>query len=175
MMVLQTERLISRKLRMDDAQAIFETYATDPLAARFMTWRVHRDVTETESFLATVLPLMEQGARQILALFETTQPDRLIGLFEARFDAHRMDVGYVLGRRYWGRGLMTEALSAAVAWARTTSRFRRVWAVRDVENHASGRVMQKAGLEFEGILRRWLVHPNIEDAPRDCACHAATW
>jgi RimJ/RimL family protein N-acetyltransferase len=70
---------------------------------------------------------------------------------------------------------MTGAVSAAVAWARTTSRIRRVWAVRDVENHASGRVMQKAGLEFEGILRRWLVHPNIEDAPRDCACHAATW
>ena len=80
MMVLQTERLISRKLRMDDAQAIFDAYATDPLVARFMTWRVHRDVTETESFLATVLPLMEQGERQTLALFETTQPDRLVGL-----------------------------------------------------------------------------------------------
>jgi RimJ/RimL family protein N-acetyltransferase len=55
MMVLRTERLISRKLRMDDAQAIFEAYATDPLVARFMTWRVHRGVQETESFVTAPL------------------------------------------------------------------------------------------------------------------------
>jgi hypothetical protein len=56
MMLLLTERLISRKLRMDDAQAIFDAYATDPLATRFMTWRgVNRDVKETESFVTKVL------------------------------------------------------------------------------------------------------------------------
>jgi RimJ/RimL family protein N-acetyltransferase len=70
---------------------------------------------------------------------------------------------------------MTEALSAAVAWARTMPRIRRVWAVCDVDNRASARVMEKAGLVFEGVLRRWAVHPNISPVPRDCTCYAATW
>jgi ribosomal-protein-alanine N-acetyltransferase len=86
-----------------------------------------------------------------------------------------MDVGYVLCRQYWGRGLMTEVLSAAVTWARATSRFCRVWAVCDVENRASARAMETAGLTCAGTLHRWIVHPNIDAAPRDCARYAATW
>ncbi|MGA8195286.1 MAG: GNAT family protein [Acetobacteraceae bacterium] len=70
---------------------------------------------------------------------------------------------------------VTEALSAAVAWARTTQRLHRLWAVCDVDNRASARVMEKSGLVFEGVLRRWAIHPNIADVPRDCACYAATW
>jgi [ribosomal protein S5]-alanine N-acetyltransferase len=119
--------------------------------------------------------LMAQGNRRVLALAEQTAPDKLIGVFDARFDQHRMEVGYVLGRAYWGRGLMTEALSAAVAWARTTPHLHRLWAVCDVDNPASARVMEKSGLVFEGVLRRWAMHPNISDVPRDCACYAATW
>jgi ribosomal-protein-alanine N-acetyltransferase len=175
MMVLQTARLTSRPIEITDAQAVFAAYASDPMVARYMTWRVHDDVSGAERYLAAMVPLMAQDGRQVLVLLERSDPARLIGVFEARFDAHRMNVGYVLGRPYWGRGLMTEALSAAVAWARATPSLRRVWAVCDVDNRASARVMEKSGLLFEGVLRRWVVHPNIDDAPRDCACYAATW
>ncbi|MBV8911854.1 MAG: GNAT family N-acetyltransferase, partial [Acetobacteraceae bacterium] len=47
-----------------------------------------------------------------------------------------------------------------------------IGAVCDVENRASARVMEKAGLEREAILRRWLVHPNLGEAPRDCFSYA---
>jgi [ribosomal protein S5]-alanine N-acetyltransferase len=175
MIELQTARLTSRPVSIADAPAIFSAYGADPLVARYMTWQVNRDVSDVERFLAAMAPLMAQGNRQVLALAERADRDRLIGVFEARFEAHRMDVGYVLGRTHWGRGLMTEALSAVVALARATSRIRRVWAVCDVDNHASARVMEKAGLVFEGVLRRWAMHPNIADVPRDCSCYAATW
>jgi [ribosomal protein S5]-alanine N-acetyltransferase len=175
MIALHTARLTSRPVGIADAAAIFSAYGADPLVARYMTWRVHSDMSDVERYLATMEPFVAQGRRQVLALAERADPDRLIGTFEARFEAHRMDVGYVLGRIYWGRGLMTEALSAAVAWARTTPRIRRVWAVCDIDNRASARVMEKAGLVFEGVLRRWAMHPNIADVPRDCACYAATW
>ena len=175
MITLETARLTSRPIETTDAPAVFAAYASDPLVAHYMTWRPHAGVADTERFLAAMEPLIAQGSRRLLALAERAEPAKLIVVFEARFDAHRMDVGYVLGRPYWGRGLMTEALSAAVAWARTTPRFRRVWAVCDVDNRASARVMEKAGLGFEGVLHRWIVHPNIDDAPRDCACYAATW
>jgi len=45
-------------------------------------------------------------------------------------------------------------------------------AVCDVENIASARVMEKAGLSREGVLRRWLVHPNLGPEPRDCYGYA---
>ena len=50
--------------------------------------------------------------------------------------------------------------------------FWRIGAVCDVENRASARVMEKAGLEREGILRRWIIHPNVGFEPRDCFSYA---
>jgi ribosomal-protein-alanine N-acetyltransferase len=175
MIGLQTARLTSRPVGIADAPAIFAAYGADPVVARYMTWRVNRDVSDVERYLASMAPLMASGGRQVLALAERSDPDRLIGTFEARFEAHRMDVGYVLARMHWGRGLMTEALTAAVAWAHAAPGIHRVWAVCDIGNRASARVMEKSGLAFEGVLRRWAVHPNIADLPRDCACYAATW
>jgi [ribosomal protein S5]-alanine N-acetyltransferase len=175
MIALHTARLTSRPVRIADAAALFAAYASDGSVARYLTWRVHRDEAETERYLAAMEKLMAQGNRRVLALAEHAAPDRPIGVFDARFDAHRMEVGFVLARAHWGRGLMTEALSAAVAWARTTPHLHRLWAACDVDNRASARVMEKAGLAFEGVLRRWAMHPNIADVPRDCACYAATW
>ena len=48
----------------------------------------------------------------------------------------------------------------------------RVWAVCDVENRGSARVLEKVGMQREAILRKWLVHPNISPIPRDCYCYA---
>ena len=175
MIALQTARLTSRPVCTADAAALFSAYASDRLVATYLTWRAHCVVAETEHYLAAMQALMAHDNRRVLALAEAGAPDKPIGVFDARFDQHRMEVGYVLGRAYWGRGLMTEALSAAVAWARTTQRLHRLWAVCDVDNRASARVMEKSGLVFEGVLRRWAMHPNIADVPRDCACYAATW
>jgi [ribosomal protein S5]-alanine N-acetyltransferase len=69
---------------------------------------------------------------------------------------------------------MTEVLSLAARWAMRQTDIWRIGAVCDVENRASARVMEKAGFAREGILRRWLVHPNISDEPRDCYSYALT-
>ncbi len=81
-------------------------------------------------------------------------------------------MGYVLARAYWNRGYMTEAVREVTEWALTQPSILRVWAVCDVENAASVRVLKKAGFQQEGILRRWLIHPDISDEPRDCYCYA---
>lgn len=64
-----------------------------------------------------------------------------------------LEVGYSLSRSYWGKGLMTEALSAVLSFAFTDMKVHRVWAVHETSNPASGRVMQKCGMQFEGIER----------------------
>ena len=67
---------------------------------------------------------------------------------------------------------MTEALLEVVDWAMRQDSIWRIGAVCDIENPASARVMEKAGLRREGILRRWIIHPNIGSEPRDCFSYA---
>jgi [ribosomal protein S5]-alanine N-acetyltransferase len=69
---------------------------------------------------------------------------------------------------------MTEVLTEVVNWALNQPGTFRIGAVCDVENIGSARVMEKAGLFREGVLRRWLMHPNISDEPRDCFIYART-
>jgi RimJ/RimL family protein N-acetyltransferase len=81
---------------------------------------------------------------------------------------HAAEIGYVLTRRYWGRGYVTEAAKAVVDWAGSLDSIFRVWAICDLENIGSARVLEKVGMERDGIVRRWIMHPNVSAEPRDC-------
>jgi RimJ/RimL family protein N-acetyltransferase len=69
---------------------------------------------------------------------------------------------------------MSEALTAITQWAFTQPAIFRVWAVCDLENEASAHLLERNGFHQEGILRKWSVHPNLSDVPRDCFCYAKT-
>lgn len=93
-------------------------------------------------------------------------------MIEMRLDSFRADFGYGIARQYWGNGYTTEAVKVIIGWALKQPNIYRVWAICDVENLASARVLEKAGLQKEGILRRFANHPNISDEPRDCYCYS---
>ncbi len=170
---LETARLILRPIALGDARAIFAGYAQDPVVVRFVMWRPHQALADTEAYIADCLAAPTDESRTY-ALIGRAE-GQLQGSFALRRQAlHRLDCGYVLARPYWGRGLMTEALSEVARWAMCRDNIWRIGAVCDVENPASARVMEKAGLKREGILRRWLVHPNISPEPRDCFSYALT-
>jgi RimJ/RimL family protein N-acetyltransferase len=82
--------------------------------------------------------------------------------------------GYVLARAYWGNGYTSEALDTLREQVLSIEGIYRFYAFCDVENKASARVMEKAGLQKEGLLRRFFIHPNISNEPRDCYVYAAT-
>ena len=84
----------------------------------------------------------------------------------------KIEVGYALARPYWGKGYMTEIMRTVIDWALTQPDIFRVQAFCDVENIASARVMEKAGMAREGLLRRYVVHPNISAEPRDAYLYA---
>jgi RimJ/RimL family protein N-acetyltransferase len=63
------------------------------------------------------------------------------------------EIGYWLGRPYWGRGLATEAAAGALAWARTAWRRRVVVSGHFADNPASGRVLEKAGFLYTGEIQ----------------------
>lgn len=170
---LETARLILRPVARGDARAIFTGYAQDPEVVRFLIWRPHHALADTDSYIADCLSTPADKSRSYALI--AREGGQLLGNFALRRpNLHRLDFGYVLARQYWGRGLMTEVLSLAARWAMRQGDIWRISAVCDVENPASARVMEKAGLEREGILRRWLVHPNISAEPRDCFSYALT-
>jgi [ribosomal protein S5]-alanine N-acetyltransferase len=164
--LLETERLILAKPRLGDAEEIYRNYARDPDVTRYVMWKPHVSVEETIIFINLCINNWEKGNHLTWCIREK-EKGGLIGMIHLIMDAARADFGYVLMKSRWGRGLMTEALKRVVEFAFTHDTIYRVWGVCDVDNAASARVMEKAGLAREGVLRKFSVHPNISDVPRD--------
>ncbi len=164
---IETERLLLRRNIAGDAEAIFREYAQDAEVTRFLPWKPHKDITETQAFMQRCREVWDAGQAFPFAIVRK-EDGPLMGMIELRVDGHRADIGYVLAKRHWGNGYVTEAARAVVQWAASQPGIRRVWAYCDVENRASQRVMEKAGMEREGVIRRWATVPNVDDAPHDC-------
>lgn len=169
--LIETERLVLRVPRPSDARAIFDGYAQDSEVTRYVVWRPHKDVRETEQFLAGCMAAREAGARFPWAI-TLKGGGELVGMIEIRVNGFKADVGYVLARAWWGKGLTTEALRPVVGWAMAQPDIYRVWALCDAANAASARVLEKAGMKLEGVLRRNVLHPNVSREPRDSCCYA---
>ena len=170
---IETPRLVLRPPAVADAEAIYTEYASDPLVTHFLTWPPHASLEETREFLDRLLTNPnEPGVDHRWAIEPREERGRAVGMIGVRLQPPRADLGYVLGRRFWGRGLMTEAVRAVADWALSQPELHRVWAVCDVDNPASARVMEKAGMQYEGRLRRWSLHPNVSAVPRDCLCYS---
>jgi [ribosomal protein S5]-alanine N-acetyltransferase len=154
---------------MTDARPIYDGYAHDPVVSRYLIWRPHHSVEQTEAYVKACL------AATTYRTYALVQPadGAVIGAFDLRQTSPTcLGCGYVLARALWGRGLMTEALTEVADWALRQPSIWRTGDVCDVENVASARVMERAGLKCEGILRRWAVHPNLDEVPRDCFSYA---
>lgn len=171
-----TDRLRLRVPRLDDARAAFDTWCCDPEVTRYLTWTPHASVEDTRAFLARAIESWDRGTGHLPWIIEKKEgaPIGTIGVtLEGSPEPRRATFGYCLGVAFWGRGLATEAARAVVTATLAIPSVRRVWTVCDVENAASARVLEKCGMEHEGVLRRWAMHPNRSPEPRDCRCYAA--
>lgn len=165
-----TLRLLLRPPRLSDAQSIFSNYAKDLETTRYLIWRPHKKIHETEEFLTRVAVW---GADDDFSWAVTLKDSgELIGMVGLRINEFKADLGYVLGRQWWGRGYATEAVQSIVDWALSQPGIYRVWAMCDVDNLASARVLEKVGMSREGVLRRSTMHPNVSEEPRDSYCYA---
>jgi len=168
---LETSRLVLRPPSIDDAEAIFVSYAQDPEVSRYTSWAPHRRLDDTRAFLRVCENGWERGS--VFSWAITRRDDgRLIGMTDIRLDGHRGEIGYVLARAAWGHGYATEAARAVADWGRARPDLHRVWAVCDLENKASVRVLEKVGMAREACLRAWATMPAFS-APRDVWCYGS--
>lgn len=168
---VETSRLRLRKPRPNDAEDIFRKYAQDPIVSKYAVWSPHENIKETRDFVHRCIQSWEDKTA-FPWVIELKSNCELIGMIELRMEKHRADMGYVIAGPYWGNGYATEALKSIIDLALSQANIFRVWAVCDIENKASARVMEKAGMQKEGIFRRYIVHPNISEEPRDCFCYS---
>ena len=165
--LLRTPRLLLRKPRPDDAPLMFAAYARDPAVTRYLIWQPHPDISETHRVIEHFLTQWSAGTAFTWLLFERAT-NELVGSIGARTKEDGFDLGYLLAQRWWGQGLMQEAIQAVTEWAFTVPWVSRVSAACDVENRGSARVLEKSGFRRERLEERYSVHPNISAEPRDC-------
>ena len=163
---LETERLLLRKMRLDDARAMF-AYASDPEVTRYVLFETHRSIEDSRAFLRYAEEGYERGdfGGWGVVLKDSGAFVGTCGVDYGYAPEHaRAELGYVLSREHWGKGLIPEAVRAVIRFGFGRMELNRIQARCMAENTASARVMEKAGMTYEGTLRE---HELIKGAYRD--------
>jgi len=153
---LETKRLVLRRFNKNDAAAAFHSWTGDSDILKYMRWKPHKNKNETRSIISRWIikyykPTFYQWAIEIK---ETKELIGTITLFVINEYDLCGDVGYCIGKKYWGKGIATEALNAVLKLAFMDVGFNRIETYHSISNPASGRVMEKCGMKFEGIARQ---------------------
>lgn len=165
MPVLETDRLVLRKLTRDDAADLFE-YASVPEVSKFLPWDTHETEQHTKDFIETSIEYYESGQLAPWGIALKSN-DKLIGTIEfVRWlpNHFRAEIAFVLSNRFWGRGLTLEATKRVVRFGFEKMELQKIEAQARIENVQSQRVLQKLGMRFEGVLRNhWWIKDQFRD------------
>lgn len=156
--VIETDRLILRRFNISDAQDIFDNWASNHQATKYLTWPPHERVEDTRALLQDWVTAYDQLNQYRWGITLRNQPEQVIGdisVVGTNELRKECEIGYVLSPNYWGQGIMTEALKAVTTYLLTEVQFNRLQALHNVANVGSGKVMKKAGLRYEGTHRQY--------------------
>lgn len=153
---LETEQLVLRKLGMEDAEDMLE-YGRDPEIAYRGLWPPLQSLEESRADIAEVLEGYATGSNITWAIEHRADGKMIgrIGLGPYSRMNRRAEIGYAMNRSYWGQGLATEAVRAVVGFAFRELGLNRVQAIVLPDNAGSIRVLEKAGMQREGLLRKY--------------------
>ena len=135
---------------------MYKNWASDPEVTKFLTWPTHPSVEVSRKINASWVASYEKPDYYQWAIVpkELGEPIGSIAVVEPNEKAESMEVGYALSRKYWGQGIMTEAFTAVIRYLFEEVGILRVSSRHDPNNPASGKVMQKCGLKYEGTPRQ---------------------
>ena len=147
---LETDRLILRKIDIDDIDCIFNCWMQDEDVSKYMYWKASNDINETKKFVEFELNNLENDKwnRWIIVLKSTKE---VVGTCLIYFneEENNWDISYNLGKKYWGNGYTTEAMKEVMQFALKVLNIKECIAIHAVENPASGKIIQKLGFKYE--------------------------
>ncbi len=168
---IETDRLILRRLELSEAQAMFDHWLSDARIADNRINPPHKSVSQT-------IERLEKIVNQYSSLefcywgIELKDSGELIGeidLYDFDHSTGNCEVSYSIGYKWWNHGYGTEALRAAVEFGFKYMNVHKISAAHNTDNPASGRIMRKAGMEQEGVIRHMI--RNYKDQYKDCAVY----
>ena len=148
---IETERLLLRNYKREDALSMFENYCSDVEVTKYVTWYPHPHVEYTQEYLdKKVLPQNENPNCMDLAITLKSHSNNVIGNIAAwQIKENVVELGYVISRDYQGKGYMSEAVRAIVQYIFTQTPILEIIAFYELENPASGVVLQKCGFIYQ--------------------------
>jgi [ribosomal protein S5]-alanine N-acetyltransferase len=170
---LATPRLLLKPFELRHADELFP-HTSDPDLTRFMSWDPHKDVEETRAFIAKMIEARAAKTDVVWAIEHDGVAIGTLGLHgitwqRAAWRVDRAEIGYWIGKPFWGQGLMTEAARAAVGWAFETLGLHKLTIGCIEDNVASKRIIEKLGFRFLGVQEddvwrfgRWWNHLRFE-------------
>jgi len=148
--ILQTERLLLRPLKLEDAEHIFKSWSSDPETVKYMQWDVHTSINDTERWLSAEEEAIESDENYTWG-FELKNTRSLIGSGGICYNTlyNMFEIGYIIMRQYWGQGITSEAVKRIIAFAKEELGLKMLYAKHAKDNPASGRVLQKQGFVYQ--------------------------
>lgn len=152
---LESDRLILRRYRIEDAEDMFRNWAQSEAVTRFLTWEPYTSVDDVRGYIGWIVGgYADDKYNWMIEYKPTHEAIGTIDVIHIREDIASCEIGYCMSERFWGMGLMPEALKEVIRYLFTEVGMNRIEATHDSRNPRSGRVMEKCGLRYEGTMRQ---------------------
>ena len=150
--MFETNRYVIRKYQKNDAQMIFDNWASDPLVTKYLTWNTHESIDTTKEYVDFVINTNQ--ANYVIIKKDTNEVIGSISNVGESADFSVCEIGYCLSRKYWNQGVMTEVVEAYLHELFINKNYQVVEAEHMLDNIASGNVMIKCGFKFNYVCDR---------------------
>jgi len=154
--IIETNRLLLRPFINEDYENMFYNWANDSEVTKYLSWKAHKSTLETKA-------LVEMWVKEyanlnfyqwVIELKDTKEIIGTISIVKENNKVFEKELGYCIGKKYWNNGYVTEAGLAVLDHLFNTINCNRIVASFNIANPASGKVMQKLGMTYEGTLRQ---------------------
>lgn len=152
---IETSRLILRKFERNDSSDMFKNWGNDSKVTEFLSWTPHKDIKETEEIIDSWI-LKYENENTYNWVIELKDSQEVIGnimVVKLEESNSSCEIGYCIGSEFWNRGITSEALGSVIEYLFSKIHFNRISAKHDILNLASGEVMKKCNMTYEGTLR----------------------
>ncbi len=166
--VIETERLILRRLRPEDAEQIFYVYASKPEATKYVVWPTHKSIEDARTFLRYSDLGWRKAVEFNYGIF-LKKSGRMVGSIGAIFkEPDAIQMGYILGPVHWYLGIATEACKVFIKTIEATKGVSRIDSFVDSDNVASAKVLLKSGFVENTLEKMTLRFVNQNNQKKEC-------
>jgi len=152
--VIETDRLLLRRVTNDDANAVFEL-RSNPESMKFIPRPLLKNTKEALELIAEIDSKIETniGINWAITLKDNPKLLGIIGYYRTQPENYRSEIGYILLPEFHGKGIVSEALNRLIKYGFEDLKLHSIEAIIDPENFASEKVLQKCGFIKEAHFK----------------------